>query len=161
MMAMAMAMAMAAAVIVCLLLAPNLGQAQERPTAAHPHGLPFESPLALSPEAYEFFHPSERARRGHVAAAPAPALPLRAPPGQLRESAASVARADQEEGGVALVKTAHQGCYRAGTVAGVLVGAAAVAAVAALGVAYAVALRGAAHGDAKLGARSPPPKPNE
>ncbi|KAL5225407.1 hypothetical protein ABZP36_012046 [Zizania latifolia] len=153
---MATAMAAAgAAVIAFLLLAPNLGQAQERTAAAHPHGLPFESPLALTPEAYEFFHPSERARRGHVAA-PAPALP---PRGQLRESAASVARADQEEGGVAPVKTARRGCSRAGTVAGALVGAAAVAALSTLGVAYAVARRRVAHGDAELGARAPPPKP--
>ncbi|XP_004982835.2 uncharacterized protein LOC101783753 [Setaria italica] len=125
------------AAAIALLLLP-LGQAEERPTAAHPHGLPFESPLALSPAAYDFFHPSVRARRAH-GVAPAPAL---APRGQrqqqqLRESAvrgatASVARADQEEGSVAPVRT-----VRHRTVAGVFVGAAAAALVA-VGVAYAV-----------------------
>uniref|UniRef100_A0A0E0M8V4 Uncharacterized protein n=1 Tax=Oryza punctata TaxID=4537 RepID=A0A0E0M8V4_ORYPU len=154
-----MAMA-AAAAMVFLVVAPSLVQAEEPPTAAHPHGLPFESPLALSPDAYEFFHPSERARRGHAAGtATAPALtPRAAPRGQLRESAASVARADQEEGGVAPVRKVRRGCVRAGTVAGVVVGAAAVAAVAALAVAYAVARRrvGVAHGDAEACARAAP-----
>lgn len=156
---MAMAMAAAAAAMVFLVFAPCLAQAEERPTAAHPHGLPFESPLALSPDAYEFFHPSERARRGHAAGA-APALsPRAAPRGQLRESAASVARADQEEGGVAPARKVRRGWARAGTVAGVVAGAAAVAAVAALAVAYAVARRRvgvAAHGDAEACARAAP-----
>ncbi|KAB8113046.1 hypothetical protein EE612_051925, partial [Oryza sativa] len=90
---------MAAAAMVFLVFAPCLAQAEERPTAAHPHGLPFESPLALSPDAYEFFHPSERARRGHAAGA-APALSPRAAP--RAESPRRAWRgADQEEGGVA------------------------------------------------------------
>ena len=95
------AMAAAAAAAIALLLLP-LGQAEERPTAAHPHGLPFESPLTLSPAAYDFFHPSARARRAHgVASAPAPALAPRRQQ-QLRESAvrgttASVARSDVTE----------------------------------------------------------------
>jgi len=38
------AMAVVAAAAIALLLLP-LGQAEEKPTAAHPHGLPFESPL--------------------------------------------------------------------------------------------------------------------
>ncbi|CAN6282737.1 unnamed protein product [Urochloa humidicola] len=132
------AMSAVAAAAIALVLVP-LVQAEERPTAAHPHGLPFESPLALTPAAYDFFHPSARARRARgVAAAPAPAL---APRGQqqqqLRESAvrgatASVARADQEEGGVAPVRTARNHHK----VAGVFVGAAAAALVA-VGVAYA------------------------
>ncbi|KAG2537439.1 hypothetical protein PVAP13_9NG296300 [Panicum virgatum] len=128
--------AMAAAAITLLLL--PLGQAEERPTAAHPHGLPFESPLTLSPAAYDFFHPSARARRAPGVAS-GPAL---APRGQqqLRESAvrgttASVARADQEEGGVAPVRT-----FRHRTVAGVFIGAVAAALVA-VGVAYAVVRR--------------------
>ncbi|CAN6287956.1 unnamed protein product [Urochloa humidicola] len=138
------AMAAVAAAAIALLLLP-LGQAEERPTAAHPHGLPFESPLALSPAAYDFFHPSVRARRAHGGVAAAPAL---APRGQqqqqLRESAvrgatASVARADQEEGGVAPVRTARH----RHTLAGVFVGAAAAALVA-VGVAYAVVRRRAA-----------------
>ncbi|RCV42474.1 hypothetical protein SEVIR_9G218500v4 [Setaria viridis] len=150
-------MAMAAAI--ALLLLP-LGQAEERPTAAHPHGLPFESPLALSPAAYDFFHPSVRARRAH-GVAPAPAL---APRGQrqqqqLRESAvrgatASVARADQEEGSVAPVRT-----VRHRTVAGVFVGAAAAALVA-VGVAYAVVRRRAAAARGGNGADAGAPKLN-
>jgi hypothetical protein len=66
-------------------------------------------------------------------------------------SAASVARADQEEGGVAPARVARRGgAVRAGVVAGVFVGAAVVV-VAALGLAYAVARRrvGVAHGDAE------------
>ncbi|CAN6310765.1 unnamed protein product [Urochloa humidicola] len=137
------AMSAVAAAAIALVLVP-LVQAEERPTAAHPHGLPFESPLALTPAAYDFFHPSARARRARgVAAAPAPAL---APRGQqqqqqLRESAvrgatASVARADQEEGGVAPVRSARQHHK----VSGVFVGAAAAALVA-VGVAYAVVRR--------------------
>ena len=131
------AMAAVAAAAIALLLLP-LGQAEEKPTAAHPHGLPFESPLVLTPAAYDFFHPSARARRAHGVAS-GPAL---APRGQqqLRESAvrgttASVARADQEEGGVAPVRT-----FRHRTVAGVFIGAAAAALVA-VGVAYAVVRR--------------------
>ncbi|OEL32814.1 hypothetical protein BAE44_0006165 [Dichanthelium oligosanthes] len=148
-------MAVAAAAAIALLLLP-LGQAEaeERPTAAHPHGLPFESPLALSPDAYDFFHPSARARRAH-GVAPAPAL---APRGQrqqqqLRESAvrgasAGVARADQEEGGVAPVRT-----VRHRTVVCVFVGASAAALVA-VGVAYAVVRRrvAAARGGGGAGA---------
>lgn len=141
----------AAVAAIALLLAP-LGRAEERPTAAHPHGLPFESPLALSPAAYDFFHPTAHARRAHGVA---PAL---APRGQqqLRESAvrgtsASVAKADQEEGTAAPVKTA-----RHHSVAGVFVGAAA-AALLAVGVAYAVVRRrvAAARGGADLGAVAP------
>jgi hypothetical protein len=52
--------AMAAAVMALVRLLP-LGQAEQRPTEAHLHGLPYECPLALSPAAYEFFHPSVRA----------------------------------------------------------------------------------------------------
>ncbi|KAL6643218.1 hypothetical protein ACP70R_021399 [Stipagrostis hirtigluma subsp. patula] len=139
--------AMAAGVAVMALLLLPLGQAQERHAEAHPHGLPFESPLALSPAAYDFFHPgargSERARRAHGVA---PAL---APRGQqlMRASAVkgasttSVARADHEEGGVAPpVRAVRRGALRAGALAGVFVGAAAVALVA-LGVAFAVARR--------------------
>lgn len=147
-------MAMAAA-IALLLLPLALGQTEERPTAAHPHGLPFETPLALTPAAYDFFHPSVRARRAH-GVAPAPAL---APRGQqqLRESAvsgaatASVARADQEEGGVAPVRT-----VRHRTAAGVFVGAAAAALVA-VGVAYVVVRRrvAAARGGAGADAGAP------
>ncbi|WVZ59347.1 hypothetical protein U9M48_009501 [Paspalum notatum var. saurae] len=141
----------AAAVAIALLLLP-IGRAEEKPTAAHPHGLPFESPLAMSPAAYDFFHPSARARRAHGVA---PAL---APRGQqqLRESAvrgasASVAKADQEEGAAAPVKTA-----RHHVVAGVIVGAAAAALVA-VGVAYAVVRRRvvAARGGVDLGAVAP------
>ena len=65
------AMAAAAAAIALLLL--PLGQAEERPTAAHPHGLPFESPLTLSPAAYDFFHPSACARRASARTARAAA----------------------------------------------------------------------------------------
>ncbi|VAH04426.1 unnamed protein product [Triticum turgidum subsp. durum] len=55
-------MAMAALVVVLSLLILPTGEAQERrPVEAHPHGLPFESPLALSPAAYDFFHPTVRA----------------------------------------------------------------------------------------------------
>ena len=143
-------MAMAAfAVAIALLLLPA-GDAQERrPSEAHPHGLPFESPLALSPAAYVFFHPSER-----VAGAPALAPRIGRSRGSVvvrgaGASAASVARADQEEGGVAPARMARSGgASRAGVVAGVFVGAAVVV-VAALGLAYAVARRrvGVAHGD--------------
>lgn len=124
---MAMAMAAAAAAMVFLVFAPCLAQAEERPTAAHPHGLPFESPLALSPDAYEFFHPASAPgaarRRG------APALSPRR-----RRAAAEGVRgergeADQEEGGVAPARKVRRGCARAGTVAGVVAGAAAVAAL--------------------------------
>uniref|UniRef100_A0A0D9XKQ9 Uncharacterized protein n=1 Tax=Leersia perrieri TaxID=77586 RepID=A0A0D9XKQ9_9ORYZ len=141
----------AAAAMVFLAVATSLVHGEERPTAAHPHGLPFESPLALSPDAYDFFHPKSRARRGAETAAPA-ISPYAAPRGErMRESAASVARADQEEGGVAPVRNARRGCARAGTVAGVVVGAAVVAAVAAaLAVAYAVARRRV--GDGEVGA---------
>ncbi|KAJ1295141.1 hypothetical protein BS78_01G200800 [Paspalum vaginatum] len=147
----AMAAAAAAAAAIALLLLPT-GRAEERPTAAHPHGLPFESPLAMSPAAYDFFHPTARARRARGVA---PAL---APHGQqqLKESAvrgasASVAKADQEEGAAAPVKTA-----RNRTVAGVIVGAAAAALVA-VGVAYAVARRrvAALRGGVDLGAVAP------
>ncbi|KAF6994632.1 hypothetical protein CFC21_011291 [Triticum aestivum] len=146
-------MAMAALVVVLSLLFLPTGEAQERrPVEAHPHGLPFESPLALSPAAYDFFHPSEHAQR----VAGAPEL---APRGQPRgsvvrgagASAASVARADHEEGGVAPVNAARRGgAVRAGLVAGVFVGAAMVV-LAALGLAYAVARRrvGVAQGDAE------------
>ncbi|XP_062201280.1 uncharacterized protein LOC133903834 [Phragmites australis] len=148
------AIAAAAAAIAVLLL--PLGQAQERPTEAHPHGLPYESPLALSPAAYEFFHPGSRGeqRARRAAHGVAPAL---APRGQqLRESvvrgaSAGIARADQEEGGVAPVSTVRRGAFRAVKVAGVLACAAAVALVA-LGVAYAVARRRVARGGADLGA---------
>ncbi|KAF8723112.1 hypothetical protein HU200_022267 [Digitaria exilis] len=144
--------AMAAAAIALLLL--PLVQAEERPTAERPHGLPFESPLALTPAAYDFFHPSARAQRAHGVAA-APAL---APRGQqqLRESAvrgstASVARADQEEGGVGPV-----GKVRHHKFAAVFVGATAAALVA-VGVAFAVvrrrvaAARGRGGGGAEAG----------
>ena len=136
--------AMAAAVaVIALVLLPVGGRGEERPTAAHPHGLPFESPLALSPAAYDFFHPSARTRRAHHGVAPAPAL---APRGhqkqqQLRESAvrgtsaAGVAKADQEEG--AAVETHRRHNH---TVTGVFV-AAAAAALVAIGVAYAVVRR--------------------
>uniref|UniRef100_A0ACD5U5K5 Uncharacterized protein n=1 Tax=Avena sativa TaxID=4498 RepID=A0ACD5U5K5_AVESA len=145
-------MAMAAlAVAVSLLLLPA-GEAQERRTSeVHPHGLPFESPLALSPAAYEFFHPSER-----MSGAPALAPRVEQPRGSVvvrgaGASAASVARADQEEGGVAQARMARRvGAVRVGVVAGVFVGAAVVV-VAALGLAYAVARRRVvvAHGDAQ------------
>jgi hypothetical protein len=142
--------------VMALLLLPLLGQAEERPTEAHPHGLPYESPLALSPAAYEFFHPN--ARRDRARQAHAPAL---APLGQqLRESvvkgaSANVARADQEEGGVAPVGTARHGAFRAaGKVAGVLASAAAVALVA-LGVAYAVARRRLERGGVAVAAEAP------
>ncbi|KAI4967324.1 hypothetical protein ZWY2020_028686 [Hordeum vulgare] len=143
-------MAMAALVVLSLLLLPT-GEAQERRSVeAHPHGLPFESPLALSPAAYEFFHPSERARRVDGA----PELSARAAEGSVVRgagaSAASVARADQEEG-VAPVNTTRQGgAVRAGVVAGVFVGAAVV--VLAARPAYAVARRrvGVAQGDAEM-----------
>uniref|UniRef100_A0ACD5TPA7 Uncharacterized protein n=1 Tax=Avena sativa TaxID=4498 RepID=A0ACD5TPA7_AVESA len=145
-------MAMAAlAVAIALLLLPA-GEAQERRASeAQPHGLPFESPLALSPAAYEFFHPSER-----VSGAPALAPRVGQPRGSAvvrgaGASAASVARADQEEGGVAPARMARRGgAVRAGVVAGMFVGAA-VMVVAALGLAYAVARRrvGVAHGDAE------------
>jgi hypothetical protein len=152
----------AAVAVIALLLITTLpvGRGEERPTAAHPHGLPFESPLALSPAAYDFFHPSARARRARgVAPAPAPAL---APRGQqqLRESAvrggtssASVAKADREEGGVAPVDTHGRHGHK---VAGVFVGAAAAALVA-IGVAYAVVRRRvvAARGGAGTGAGAP------
>ncbi|CAL4925484.1 unnamed protein product [Urochloa decumbens] len=150
--------AMVAAAAIALLLLPIV-QSEERPTAAHPHGLPFESPLALSPAAYDFFHPSARARRAHGVVAAAPAL---APRGQqqqqLRESAvrgatASVARADQEEGGVAPVRTARH--HR--TFAGVFVGAAAAALVA-VGVAYAVVRRRVAAARRGAGADAGAPK---
>ncbi|CAN6299067.1 unnamed protein product [Urochloa humidicola] len=147
-------MAAVAAVAIAVLLLP-LVQAEERPTAAHPHGLPFESPLALTPAAYDFFHPSARARRAHggFAAAPAPALAPRGQQQQLRESAvrgatASVARADQEEGGVPPVRTARHHHK----VAAVFVGAAAAALVA-VGVAYAVVRRRVAA--ARRGAGAP------
>ena len=139
------------AVAIALLLLPA-GEAQERrPSEAHPHGLPFESPLALSPAAYEFFHPSER-----VAGAPDLAPRVGQPRGSVvvrgaGASAASMARADQEEGGAKPTRTPRSGgAVRAGVVAGVFVGAAVVV-VAALGLAYAVARRrvGVAHGDAE------------
>ncbi|KAL6883285.1 hypothetical protein ACP4OV_010699 [Aristida adscensionis] len=160
-MAKATAMAAAAAVIALLLL--PLGHAQERHAEAHPHGLPFESPLALTPDAYEFFHPGGRGGRARLAhgVSPAAALAPRGPQ-QLRESAVrgasaanSVARADQEEGGVAPVRSVRRGALRAGALAGVFVGAAAVALVA-LGVAFAVARRRAvvARGGAKAGAEA-------
>ncbi|KAK3157798.1 hypothetical protein QOZ80_2AG0128160 [Eleusine coracana subsp. coracana] len=144
------AMAAVVAVMALLLLLLPVGQAEARPTEEeHPHGLPYESPLALSPAAYEFFHPSARRDRARQAAhgGAAPAL---APRGQqqLRESVVkgAVARADQEEGGVAPVGTArHGGAFRMGKVAGVIAGAAAVALVA-VGVAYAVARRRLARG---------------
>jgi len=139
--------AMAAAVaVIALVLLPVGGRGEERPAAAHPHGLPFESPLALSPAAYDFFHPSARTRRAHHGVAPAPAL---APRGQqqqhqLRESAvrgtssAGVAKADQDEGAaVAPVETRRRHNH---TVTGVFV-AAAAAALVAIGVAYAVVRR--------------------
>ncbi|XP_008644772.1 uncharacterized protein [Zea mays] len=68
---------MAVVAAIALVLLP-VGRGEEMPTAAHPHGLSFESPLALSPAAYDFFHPSARARRAH-GVAPVPAL---APRGQ-------------------------------------------------------------------------------
>ncbi|KAF8672304.1 hypothetical protein HU200_049503 [Digitaria exilis] len=151
------AMAAAAAAAIVLLLLP-VGQAEERPTAAHPHGLPFESPLALTPDAYDFFHPSARSQRAHGVSA-APAL---APRGQqqLRESAvrgstASVARADQEEGGVGPV-----GKVRHHKFAAVFVGAAAAALVA-VGVAFAVVRRRVAAARGRGGADAgAPPKSN-
>jgi hypothetical protein len=138
--------------VMALLLLPLLGQAEERPTEAHPHGLPYESPLALSPAAYEFFHPNARRDRARQAHAPLGQ--------QLRESvvkgaSANVARADQEEGGVAPVGTARHGAFRAaGKVAGVLASAAAVALVA-LGVAYAVARRRLERGGVAVAAEAP------
>ncbi|ONM05712.1 hypothetical protein Zm00014a_004949 [Zea mays] len=154
----------AAVAVIALLLITTLpvGRGEERrPTAAHPHGLPFESPLALSPAAYDFFHPSARARRDRgVAPAPAPALAPRGQQQQLRESAvrggtssASVAKADREEGGVAPVDTHGRHGHK---VAGVFVGAAAAALVA-IGVAYAVVRRRvvAARGGAGTGAGAP------
>ncbi|XP_066386963.1 uncharacterized protein [Miscanthus floridulus] len=134
--------AMAAAVaVIALVLLPVGGRGEERPTAAHPHGLPFESPLALSPAAYDFFHPSARTRRAHHGVAPAPALAPRGQQQQLKESAvrgtsaAGVAKADQEEG--AAVETHRRHNH---TVTGVFV-AAAAAALVAIGVAYAVVRR--------------------
>ena len=125
---------------------------------AHPLGTPL--PLGLSPAAYDFFHPSARARRAHgVASAPAPALAPRGQQQQLRESAvrgatASVARADQEEGGVAPVRT-----FRHRTVAGVFIGAAAAALVA-VGVAYAVVRRRMVAARSGAGADAGAPKSN-
>jgi hypothetical protein len=157
--AMAKITAMAAAVaVIALVLLPVGGRGEERPTAAHPHGLPFESPLALSPAAYDFFHPSSaRTRRAHPGVAPAPAVAPRGQQQQLRESAvrgtssADVAKADQEEGtAVAPVETHRRHNH---TVTGAFVGAAAAALVA-IGVAYAV-VRGrvvAARGGAAAGA---------
>jgi hypothetical protein len=145
-------MEMAALVVIALMLLLPAGEAQERRSSeAHPHGLPFESPLALSPAAYEFFHPSER-----VSGAPALSPRVGQPRGAVvvpgaGASAASVARADQAEGGVAPARMARRGsAVRSGVVAGVFVGAAVVV-VAALGLAYAVARRrvGVAHGDAE------------
>ncbi|KAK3153945.1 hypothetical protein QOZ80_2BG0183590 [Eleusine coracana subsp. coracana] len=152
--------AMAAVVaVMALLLLLSVGQAEARPAEEeHPHGLPYESPLALSPAAYEFFHPSARRHRARQAAhgGAAPAL---APRGQqqLRESVVkgAVARADQEEGGVAPVGTArHGGAFRAAKVAGVIAGAAAVALVA-VGIAYAVARRWLARGGGSTEAAVP------
>lgn len=133
------AMAAATAIALVLHLLP-VGRGEEMPTAAHPHGLFSESPLALSPAAYDFFHPSARARRAH-GVAPVPAL---APHGQeqLRESAvrgtsASVAKADLDEEAVAPVETHRRHNHKE---TGVFVGAAAAALVA-IGVAYAVVRR--------------------
>jgi hypothetical protein len=130
---------MAVVAAIALVLLP-VGRGEEMPTAAHPHGLSFESPLALSPAAYDFFHPSARARRAH-GVAPVPAL---APRGQeqLRESAvrrtsASVAKADLDEEAVAPVETHRRLNHK---VTCVFVGAAAAALVA-IGVAYAVVRR--------------------
>ncbi|KAG0549152.1 hypothetical protein BDA96_01G230800 [Sorghum bicolor] len=158
----AMAAPLAVAVIALVLLpVGGRGEEKERPTAAHPHGLPFESPLALSPAAYDFFHPSSaRTRRAaRHGVAPAPAL---APRGQqqLRESAvrgtssAGVAKADQEEGAAVAPVETHK--HHNHTVTGVFVGAAAAALVA-VGVAYAVVRRRvvAAHGGAAAGAGAP------
>jgi len=151
--------AMAAAVaVIALVLLPVGGRGEERPTAAHPHGLPFESPLALSPAAYDFFHPSARTRRAHHGVAPAPALAPRGQQQQLRESAvrgtsaAGVAKADQEEGAaVAPVETRRRHNH---TVTGVFVGAAAAALVA-VGVAYAVVRRRVVAARGGAGAAAP------
>ncbi|KQJ97137.1 uncharacterized protein LOC100831139 [Brachypodium distachyon] len=125
-----------------LLLLPTTGEMTIRrmaeAAAAHPHGLPFESPLALSPAAYEFFHPRARAQ---LAGARAPGLAPRGQPrGANGVSAASVARADHEEGAAGRPGARRGGAVRAGVVAGVFAGAAAVV-LAALGLAYAVARR--------------------
>lgn len=127
--------AMGSAAVIVLLLLP-LGRGEERPTAAHPHGLPFESPLALSPAAYDFFHPSARTRRAHgVASALAPRGQQQLRESAVRGTSASVAKADQEEGAVPSVKT-----HRSHRVAGVFVGASAAALVA-IGGAYALVRR--------------------
>jgi hypothetical protein len=70
----------------------------------------------------------------------------------VKGASANAARADQEEGGVGVapVGTARRGAFRAGKVAGVIAGAAAVAMVA-LGVAYAVARRRLARGGGSRG----------
>ncbi|TVU30343.1 hypothetical protein EJB05_21959 [Eragrostis curvula] len=134
----------AAAAGVALLLLPPLGQAEERPTKA------------LSSAPYDFFHPSarrERARQAHGNRIPfglclcpsrARRLSHTRRQQQLRESvvkgaSTSVARADQEEGGVAPGSTARRGAFRAGRLAGVIAGAAAT--LVALGAAYTVARR--------------------
>lgn len=150
-----------AAVVMALLLLP-LGQAEARATdEEHPHGLPYESPLALSPAAYDFFHPSARRDRARQAthSGVAPALAPRGPQQQLRESVAAVARADQEEGGVAPVGTTRHGVFRAVKVAGVVACSAAVALVA-VGVAYAVARRRLARGGGTTEAAAGPHKLN-